>query len=37
MGLILFFIGVVAVCILAARYGVDSRPVERRHHRANLL
>jgi hypothetical protein len=38
MGLILFLIGVVAVCVLAARYGVDSRHTEpTRRHRPNLF
>jgi hypothetical protein len=33
MALILFFLVVVALCILAAKYGADSRPVEHgRHH-----
>jgi hypothetical protein len=33
MALILFFLIVVAVCILGAKYGADSRHVEHgRHH-----
>jgi hypothetical protein len=36
MALALFF-GVVAVCVLCAVHGVDSRPVERDRHRSNLL
>jgi len=31
-----FLVAVVAVCILAAVYGRDSRPVERGPHRRNL-
>ena len=33
MILIGFFIAVVLVCVLAASYGVDSRPVEHGPHR----
>jgi len=36
MSLIAFFLGVIVVCILAAAFGADSRPVERGHHRPNL-
>ncbi len=32
----LFLVAVIAVCILAAAYGRDSRPVERGRHRRNL-
>jgi len=37
MAAILVLIAFVAVCVLAAIAGVDSRPVETRHHRPNLL
>lgn len=36
MAALIFFLAVIAMCLLAARYGVDSRPVERREHRPNL-
>jgi hypothetical protein len=36
MAAIVFFLAVIAVLVLAAAYGVDSRPVERRRHRPNL-
>jgi hypothetical protein len=36
MAAIAFLIGLVLVCILAARYGADSAPVERGHHRTWL-
>jgi len=36
MAAFFFLLAVIAVCLLAARYGVDSRPVERRGHRPNL-
>lgn len=36
MTVIVFVVAVIAVCILAARYGRDSRPVERGRHRPNL-
>jgi hypothetical protein len=36
MAALLFLIAVIGVCALAARYGVDSRPVERGRHRPNL-
>jgi hypothetical protein len=36
MAAFLFLLAVIGVCLLAARYGVDSRPVERRGHRPNL-
>jgi hypothetical protein len=36
MAAIVFLVVVLAVCALGARYGVDSRPVERRRHRPNL-
>lgn len=36
MAAILFLVVVIGVCALAARYGVDSRPVERGRHRPNL-
>jgi hypothetical protein len=35
MAAIIVFAALVAVCVLAAVYGVDSRPVEPKHHRAN--
>jgi len=34
--LLLFLLVVIGLCALAARYGVDSRPVERGPHRPNL-
>lgn len=37
MTLILFFLAVVAVCVLGAAYGVDSRHSEPGRHRPNLL
>lgn len=36
MALIAFTLTVIAVCVLAAAYGRDSRPVERGPHRPNL-
>jgi hypothetical protein len=36
MTLIAFVLVVLAVCVLAAVFGRDSRPVERGHHRPNL-
>jgi hypothetical protein len=36
MAAIVFLVAVIGVCVLAARYGVDSRPVERGPHRPNL-
>jgi hypothetical protein len=36
MGAILFLIAVIGILVLAAAYGVDSRPVERGRHRPNL-
>ena len=36
MFLIAFLIAVVGICVLAAFYGVDSRPVEHGRHRPNL-
>jgi hypothetical protein len=36
MGALVFLVVVVGVCVLAARFGVDSRPVERGRHRPNL-
>jgi hypothetical protein len=36
MAVLLFLIAVIGLCIAAARYGVDSRPVERGPHRPNL-
>jgi hypothetical protein len=33
---ILFIAGLLALCILAAFFGVDSRPYEPNHHRPNL-
>jgi hypothetical protein len=36
MALIAFLIVVVAVCVLAAAYGADSRHIERGFHRSNL-
>jgi hypothetical protein len=36
MAALVFLIAVIGVCVLAARYGVDSRPVERDRHRPNL-
>jgi hypothetical protein len=36
MAALLFLIAVIGFCVAAARYGVDSRPVERRDHRPNL-
>ena len=35
MASILFLIVFVAVCVLAACFGADSRPVERGSHRPN--
>ena len=32
-----FLIVVIGLCVLAAFYGVDSRPVEHGRHRPNLL
>lgn len=32
---IVFFAAVIAVCVLAAFYGADSRPVEGGRHRPN--
>jgi hypothetical protein len=37
MAPLLFVLIVIAVCVLGAVYGVDSRPVERDRHRPNLL
>lgn len=36
MALIAIFIAVVGICVLAAFYGVDSRPAEHGRHRPNL-
>ncbi len=36
MAAIVFLIAVIGVCVLATRYGVDSRPIERGPHRPNL-
>ena len=36
MAVLIFLLAVIGLCVLAARYGVDSRPVERRGHRPNL-
>jgi hypothetical protein len=36
MAAIAFLIGVIVVCVLAAKYGVDSRPVEHGRHRPTL-
>jgi hypothetical protein len=36
MAAIVFLVAVIGVCVLAARFGVDSRPVERGRHRPNL-
>jgi hypothetical protein len=36
MALIAFVIAVLLVCLLAARYGADSRHVEHHSHRPNL-
>jgi hypothetical protein len=36
MAALLFLIVVVGLCVVAARYGVDSRHVDRGHHRPNL-
>jgi hypothetical protein len=36
MAALIFLLAVIGLCVLAARYGVDSRPVERRGHRPNL-
>jgi hypothetical protein len=36
MAPIIFLVVVIGVCILATRFGVDSRPVERGRHRPNL-
>jgi hypothetical protein len=36
MAAILFLIAVIGVCVLATRFGADSRPIERDHHRPNL-
>jgi hypothetical protein len=36
MAALLFLIVVIGICVLAARFGVDSRPVERGRHRPNL-
>jgi hypothetical protein len=36
MAALVFLVAVIAVCALAARYGVDSRPVECGRHRPNL-
>jgi hypothetical protein len=36
MAALLFLIAVIALCVAAARYGVDSRPVDRGQHRPNL-
>ena len=35
MAALLIFIALVAVCVLGAVSGVDSRPVERTRHRPN--
>ena len=37
MALILFILIVIAVCILGAKYGADSRHVEHGRHRSTLL
>jgi hypothetical protein len=37
MALIFFILIVVAVCILGAKYGADSRHVEHGRHRPTLL
>ena len=36
MAAFFFLLVVIGLCLLGARYGVDSRPVERRGHRPNL-
>ncbi len=36
MTALVFLVAAIAVCILAAAYGRDSRPVERGRHRRNL-
>jgi hypothetical protein len=36
MAAILFLIAVIGICALATRFGADSRPDERGHHRPNL-
>ena len=36
MTLIIFLIALVALCILAGFYGVDSRPHDERRHRSNF-
>ncbi len=35
MAAIIVFALLVALCVLGAVYGVDSRPVETKHHRPN--
>ena len=32
----IFLIGILAICVLSAFYGADSRHDDSRHHRANL-
>jgi hypothetical protein len=36
MTAIVVLVAIILVCALGAVYGVDSRPVERGHHRPNL-
>ncbi len=33
---IAFLLAFIGLCVLAARYGVDSRPVERGYHKPNI-
>jgi hypothetical protein len=35
MAAIIVFAALVALCVLGAVYGFDSRPIETKHHRAN--
>ena len=36
MAALAFLVALIVVCVLAAVYGVDSRPVEHGRHRPNL-
>jgi len=36
MAAIAFMVGLVLICLLAARFGSDSRPIERERHRTWL-